>query len=360
MKKLSVLVPTYNRPAKLSRLLYYLNRLALEGKIPTFVEVIVADGSHAELQAQTHNLTSNYFLSPLYSLRLMPLPEVSILDRLKLLVESAEASYVLYCGDDDLPIFDTIEASIEKLDKQPSLSAVVGRFINITGFGIKKLCLSVAERPYSGFGLKSPNGLIRLGALVALNSIGVSSLSYAVQRKVNVIDLTEKMSREHLFSAGQEFLQQVHTTMVGDIHFENTPLIYRDFTYIGYIRDIDREAPASDDFPYLGRNAITLASSIISESSDLSTEEAFEQLVSLVETVQQLQESRQVASAKLETLPIPFVESTTFMAATAAWYTSLERCYPREHVNLRRLLGSLPHSIRKKIDSVRLYIAGTR
>ena len=126
MKKLSILVPTYNRPAKLSRFLFYLNKLALEKRIPDFVEVVIADGSYTALQAQTHDLTNNFFLNPLYSLRLLSVPEVSFVDRLKLLSESARGDYVLYIGDDDLPIFDSMNASIEKLDKQQSLSAVAG------------------------------------------------------------------------------------------------------------------------------------------------------------------------------------------------------------------------------------------
>jgi len=360
MRKLSVLVPTYNRPAKLSRFLYYLNGLALERKIPDFVEVIVADGSHAELQAQAHSLTSNYFLKPLYYLRVLSVPEVSFVDRMKLLAESAEGDYVLYIGDDDLPIFDSMEASIEKLDKQPSLSAVAGRFINITGFGINKLCLSMAERPYSGFGLTSPNALTRLGTLIALNSVGVSSLTYALQRRGTVIDHYDIVSREQIFHGGLEFVHQVYTTMAGGIYFENVPFIYRDFTFIGYIPHSDREAPDSDDFPYIGRNAVTLAASIISDRSGLSNEEAFELIAGLIENVLQIQESRQAASVELETLAIPFVEPATLKAATAAWYTTLEKCYPGGHVNLRRLFGSLPHSIRKMIYSMRSYIAGTR
>lgn len=360
MKKLSILIPTYNRPAKLSRLLYYLNRLALKDMIPEFIEVIVADGSSTELQARTCTLTSDYFLNPLYSLRLLTVPERSFVDRLKLLANSARGQYVLYTGDDDLPIFDNIEYSIERLDKYISLSAVAGRFINITGFGINKLCFSVAERPLSGFSLKNPSGLVRLGALVSLNSIGVSSLTYAIQRKETVIDYYDIVSREHIFHGGMEFVHQVYTTLKGDIYFENTPFIYRDVTYIGYIPDVDREAPNTDDFPYLGLSAINLAASMISESMNISYEEAYEIIVSLVETSGQLQEISHTVRAELEALPIPFVEATTYMAATAAWYTNLESCYPNEHVNLRRLIGSLPSSIRKRIYSVRSYMARAR
>ena len=103
---------------------------------------------------------------------------------MKLLAASAEAEYVLYVGDDDLPIFDEIEKCIQELDNKPELAAVAGRFINITGFGFNNLSVSMAERPYSGFSLNSPNELVRVGALVTLNSVGLSSLTYALQRKI--------------------------------------------------------------------------------------------------------------------------------------------------------------------------------
>ena len=360
MKRVSILVPTYNRPAKLYRFLDYFNRLALDGKIPQFVEVIVADGSDAELQTQTHNLTKSYVLSPNYALRLLSVPGLQFVDRMKLLAESAEGDYVLYVGDDDLPIFDGIEKSIQKLDNEPELAAIAGRFINITGFGLNKLCLSMAERPYSGFRLDSPDKLVRLGALVALNSVGLSSLTYSLQRKNNAIDHYEIVSKHQLFHGGLEFVHQVHTTIKGDIYFTNTPFIYRDFTFIGYGLHEVREAPDADDFPYLGRDAVRLAASFISDGSELSADDAFDVIASLVETMWALQESRQVASVELESLPIPHVEKTTVMAMTNAWYTTLKECYPDGHVNFRRLFGSMPMPIRRKIYSIRSYILGAR
>lgn len=357
MKKLSVLIPTYNRPAKLARLLYYLNRLASEGKVPDFAEVIIADGSQDELQAQSHDSTCNYFSKPLYHLRILSVPNVSLVNRMKLLAETAEGDYVLCVGDDDLPIFDSMETSMEKLDKQPSLSAVAGRFINIKGFGINRLCLSVAERPYSGFSLTSPNALTRLGALIALNSVGVSSLSYAMQRRATAIDHYNVVSREKIFYGGLEFVHQIHTTMAGGIHFDSAPSIYRDFSYIGYSQDSEREAPDSDDFPYIGRDAVRIAASFITDGAGIPSEEAFGLVAELFKSAQQIQESRQAATVELETLPLPVVEPATLMSVTAAWYATLEKCYPGEHVKMRRLLGSLPPSIRKSIYSSRNYIA---
>lgn len=360
MQKLSILVPTYNRPARLSRLLYYLNSLAFKGGVPDFVEVIIADGSNAELQAQFHDDTMNYFMKPLYDLRILSVPNVSFVDRMKLLAEAAKGDYLLYVGDDDLPIFDGMEASMDKLDKQRSLSAVAGRFINITGFGISKLCFSVAERPYSGFGLTNPNTLTRLGTLIALNSVGISSLTYAMQRRETVIGHYDMVSREQISHGGLEFVHQIHTIMMGGIYFENTPFIYRDYTFIGYRQHSEREAPESDDFPYIGRNAVTFAASMIADRSRLSNEEAFQLVAELFKNAQQIQESRQAASVKLETLPIPFVKSETLNAATASWYASLGKCYPGAYVNLRRLFGSLPHSLRMKIYSMRSKLIVTR
>ena len=195
-----------------------------------------------------------------------------------------------------------------------------------------------------------------MGALLSLNSVGVTSLTYALQRKENAIEYYKIVAQQELFHGGLEFVHQVYTTLVGGIYFENHPLIYRDFTYIGYIPDVAREAPDDDDFPYLGKTAVTLAASMISERSNLTADEAFVSLVNH-ESTYQLQESRQAVSSMLETLPIPFIEPTTHRAAKAAWFANLEKCYPGEHLNLRRLIGSFPHSIRKRVYSLRSYLA---
>ena len=164
------------------------------------------------------------------------------------------------------------------------------------------------------------------------------------------------MSKQQLFHGGLEFVHQVHTAVKGGIHFTDIPFIYRDFTFIGYTAHDAREASDIDDFPYLGREAVRLAASFVSDGSNLSSDDAFDVIAELVGTMWALQKSRQVAAEHLECLPVPHVEELTFLAMRDAWFTTLKDCYPNDNVNLRRFLGSLPRAIRRKVYSIRAHL----
>jgi glycosyltransferase domain-containing protein len=326
MKKLSILVPTYNRPEKLRRFLSYINSCTSAQIIPSFIEILIGDGSTPEMQADTHQETKK-FLYNNDSVTHYGLPNETFESRMIFLLKRSSAPYILVIGDDDLPIFDAIESLIVEFEKDILISAVAGRFLNVTEFTATKLMLSVAERPYSGFSLTS-TPLSRVISYASLNGLGITSLSYAMQRREHALKFFQLIKDKDFYFGGIEFFHQLFTCVTGHVIFVNHPLVLRDFTYIGYQRYKKREAPVTDAVPYAGLAAIEFAALFLAEEVDINASDAFAIVLSLFKLPEQLSTSKFIVQENLKYLQVPSLNHLTLKIATAAWLETYKQCYP--------------------------------
>jgi glycosyltransferase domain-containing protein len=115
--KLSVVIPTYNRPHLLPRALGFLKN---EGCVP----IIVADGSSqtsAEINSRTcleMGCSVTYFHTPSAEGSVAQLNNA--IQRLCRAVSLVKTPYVVFCGDDDLLMLDSALACVDFLEKNES------------------------------------------------------------------------------------------------------------------------------------------------------------------------------------------------------------------------------------------------
>lgn len=278
---LSIVVPTYNRPLKLKRFLDYLI-FCHRSKSSVFLAVrfIIVDGStnicslNIELVEMLHGwgVIIDYY----------HVPETGLSQRLLLASKKIQTSYVLVCGDDDLVDFDWVRNWIDGESRSRAGWTYAGRFVNVLGISLHGLDLSCAERPFSGFEISSSSPEIRLLTYGVANAFGISSLSYAVQPSSLFGEFWSMVEGQNLYHGGLEFLHQVFLAFKSKITFTDSPLIYRDFSYIDYVHEEMREAPSSDRYPYIGQDAVNLAVDFICSNSGLNRLDALEYVESAI------------------------------------------------------------------------------
>ena len=348
---ISILIPTYNRPGKLLRLLrglnlYYSKKFSsrsLTSSIPPIEEILIADGSEKQSNHYAHlndlvtkeiNILSSYV-----NVNYMNLAGYSLNDRLFYLAEHAKSAYVMPLGDDDFPILESLDLALKRIESSNDISVVLGRLINIRGINNDSLCLSIIERPYSGFSIDFDCILSRISSHRVLNALGVPALFYGLQSKTSYLNFTRLLydNQKDLFYGGQEFLHQLHCCIGGKISFLEEPMVYRDFTYWAYQREAIREAPDTDAYPYYGEKAINMACNMLVNASVFTSEaDAINYIDSILNISQSLSKCREYLShPEIESIVMSLyakhIPPCSLEAVTRAWLSTLQVCYNLEN-----------------------------
>jgi len=328
---LSLLIPTYHRPAKLARLLHHLTlQLDLDLSKALNFELIIADGYTDKNLSILANKDVNKFLKILKNfckVEVLTSSGLSISRRIHQLTESSNNPYLMLLGDDDLVILKNCLILIEKKLKRESDITIAGRLVNITGLGIKGVRFNVIERPYVGFDLNHISPIVRIAQYFTLNAIGTTALFYSIQSK-NVLQNYNKIAiKRDYYGGGLEFIHQINSLIRGPVIISEIPLIFRDFTYLDYKEDSMRVAPDTDEYPYYGLEAINAISKIISEVSDLDVNSAKSFIDSIINLTKDLEKSRNEIE-KNQIFPLKInIDSDILKIVNKVWISHLNKIY---------------------------------
>ena len=125
---ITILIPTYNRPGYLKRILAYYDDYRVA------YNIVVADGSSDEIKKVNKETVSSF-----PSLRIQHLaeysPDTHPLNRLADALKHVDTHYCVFCADDDFVTPNGISQSVDFLDKNPDFAIAHGRYIS---FRLKK------------------------------------------------------------------------------------------------------------------------------------------------------------------------------------------------------------------------------
>jgi hypothetical protein len=306
-------------------------------------ELIVADGYiDPSLDVLKNTEVKKYIdiLKDFCSVKVLSKPGTPLSKRLFELVEAASGKYVMFLGDDDLIILENCRNLLIECNSNKHESiTIAGRMVNITGLSLFGLRLSTAERPYTGYTLDHPCSSIRIAQYFSFNSVGTTTLAYAIQSREIAKLYCGCAIQEEFYYAGLEIMQQAISLISGPVIISETPLILRDFTYLDYdyYRESQREAPSSDDYPYYGEKSIKLITNMISESSNLSKSESLDLLKSIVKLGVDLSKARsQVSDAQFYSLPLE-INTKHLHFANLVWRVHLKSIYSKRSVMYLKL-----------------------
>ena len=342
----SLLIPTFHRPARLARCLHH---LSLQFEAALFdslkLEIIIADGfDNPELNI-LKNENVNIYLEQLANyckISVLSLPNISLSQRIYQLSLKATNDNVMLLGDDDLIILKNCESLLEDHDDIPHPRTISGRLLNITGLKLNNVDFNVQERPYVGYTLDHPSGIVRISQYFALNAVGTNALAYSIQSKEILCQYSLEATKKDFFYGGLEMLHQTISLLKGPVFISEKPLLFRDFTYLDYNIDPQREAPDSDQYPYHGLDAVLALTGLIADEKEMNQEQARLLVDSILLTTRDLQKSRtSVRDSQLFPLKIP-IEPNFVADASLVWKHHLKAIYSPESqkkIFLRRIPG---------------------
>jgi glycosyltransferase domain-containing protein len=198
---LSIIIPTYERPFFLKRLLYYYK----SKKCP--FEILVADSSHTDGMAKNREIVRS--VQDTLNIRHAAFPsEINFTDKAIQSYGLTQSHYVTICADDDFIIPEALEECTVFLDNNPDYSVVRGRTIF---FEIHPNKLTLGDYPQRSLELTSPH--LRLQS----HLMQYTTTIYGVHRyepNFRILELTKQHTDENVFI---ELLQSCLNVVQGKV-----------------------------------------------------------------------------------------------------------------------------------------------
>ena len=247
---IQIYIGTYNRSAKLERVLH---AYSLWDNPP---EVVVYDGSD-----ETFHKNKNSRLSAKYSFLKYLHIESSVLERLRLFIDSSEANSIFFLGnDEDIFLEKFCFNSYNIMLHDQSLSTVIGSYLTFwTPFLQVLPRLSLRKLVPTSFRITG-NFLDKICTHSCFqNSLKLPSLFYGPQYKDTFRDYLNKVEEHELKYSTCELLHQFHLLLNGDILFLEEIMLLRDETRIDYFVESRRQG----DDTYIENSELDLVFNLV-------------------------------------------------------------------------------------------------
>ncbi len=214
--KVDIIIPTYNRPDFLKRILDYYQ---INGKVLNF---IIADSSSSLNKKRNKKIIDSYpKLSILYLDKFSE--KLSQHHKFAEVIKYASSKYVCFCADDDFIVPNGIKAAVNFLEKNSDYSAAHGTYIsfyiNKGLFNSKKFWWRFLYSPHS---ISSPSPQNRLKSHLANYTL----VAWAVQRtniaKIYHNEFLKYKIDPYLLPVFGELLPDALTVIYGKIKYLNT------------------------------------------------------------------------------------------------------------------------------------------
>lgn len=153
-EKYTLIIPTYNRPALLARLLGYLERQ--RAPFP----ILILDSSHSDALARNKESIGSVQLDVRHSTYDQSLDPYG---KIKEGLGSVDTAYCSICADDDIVIVPAIERSVVELERRLDFSIAHGYYFNF----IEQDAFDLSRVMYRGKSIEDSNPLARLRTLLA-------------------------------------------------------------------------------------------------------------------------------------------------------------------------------------------------
>lgn len=216
MKKIDLIIPTYNRPEFLNRILDYYER---HGQDFNF---IIADSSNPTNKVRNKKLINSYPKLNILYLDRFP-QNLSQHDKFAEMVKYVKSRYCVFCADDDFIVSNSIREAVDFLEKNPDYAAAHGTYISFyvhkTPFGTKQFWWRFL---YSPFTISSSNPINRLSLHLSNYNMVVWSVRRTSIVKICYKEFSKSKIHPYLLPNFGELLPDVLTTVYGKIkHLDN-------------------------------------------------------------------------------------------------------------------------------------------
>lgn len=124
MNQITIIVPTYNRPACLRRLLAYFETAGFDGNL------VIADSSKDIYKSKNSDTISSININKTYHVGYST--EVALVEKIYRSIRDTDTEYVVLCADDDFITKRGVKRAVAFLDNHPDFVAAHGHYIRFT------------------------------------------------------------------------------------------------------------------------------------------------------------------------------------------------------------------------------------
>jgi glycosyltransferase domain-containing protein len=220
--RLTIVVPTYNRPEKLKRLLSFLHDLGCP------YPVVVLDGSRDELKPAVNQIAAAY---PFVSLRAYS-SEFHLGLRCADGLNGVASEYVVFCADDDFVFPGALTACMSYLDDHQDYAAAIGEvraLVYGTNGRFVARAFALPEALRNVRALDQDRFILRSLAYWTLTFVGSLPLFYSVRRTAEVKHSFSMITTEMKYSA-MELLTNASLLISGKVAVLQDAFGLRDYT----------------------------------------------------------------------------------------------------------------------------------
>jgi hypothetical protein len=132
------------------------------------------------------------------------------------------------------------------------------------------------------------------------------------------------------------------------INLADVNIIYRDFSYIGYTKTNEREAPVEDRYPYYGIAAVEKCMDYINFYCKVSRKDSEEIVKEIIYMNKKIEDSKIIVQSNLEKVKNRInknVSGYPQKEIETAWRNTYFSCYPKIQAIKKILILSMPHAI---------------
>ncbi len=220
-----IVIPTFNRSAKLKRVLEWYRSENLQARI------VVLDASDQPVH-QEANLQSVASCASFAS-RIDAVGQNSIVKRLSTYLERVDDEIVAIGNDEDAYLPEFLDQAFAFLRDNPDYSLATGRYITSARplLGLRRV--TYWTDTFLGMNIDDDDPAMRVINFQRLNSGGVPPLYWSVRRKSAFLESCRLASRL-TFSSAHELIDQIASCVLGKVSISAQPMLLRDESKVKY------------------------------------------------------------------------------------------------------------------------------
>jgi glycosyltransferase domain-containing protein len=247
-----IIIPTYNRSAKLARTLSCYHSFG-----PSFVpDIVVLDGSDEAYMKENQRVCSLY-----PNLQYTPKSGSGFLPRLIEYLEQMRGSTpVCLATDEDVFLPDYIRQATKFLNTRPDYSMLLGRYVTFLRPLGPFHRISHHRDVITILDIKQKEMQRRIALLCSALSVGCAPVFWGIRRVDQLLESLKQQDRLY-YQTSQELVDQIILAHQGMIKITDLPMLLRDETNLEYLITKDRQ----HDFNYFPPEECNLLSSLLVE-----------------------------------------------------------------------------------------------
>jgi glycosyltransferase domain-containing protein len=228
-----IVIPTYNRSAKLRRVLGWYRDAKLAARI------VILDASDEATHQEANRRTVESCAA--FATRLETVGQNSIVARLLTFLEGIGDEFVALGNDEDVYFPEFLEYAFDFLGRNPEYVVATGRYITFAKpvLGLRRI--TYWTDTFVGFDVDESEAALRVINFQRFNSGGVPTMYWSVRRRDAFIVSCRSALRLR-FGSAHELIDQITSCVLGKVSISNRPMLLRDESRVKYTGYNDRDS----------------------------------------------------------------------------------------------------------------------